>query len=122
MIAFLLLAASAVIYVVDSKGNFVATRSGVADGSGVNDNAIMPFKAGKRYRIRIINMSTLAMFHIGIDDHTMQVIEVDGTEVAPFAMEQLLGISVAQRYSVYVEAKNSSDANYGMQLYQDPVM
>lgn len=67
-------------------------------------------------------MSTLSMFHIAIDDHVMQVIEVDGTEVAPFTMEQLLGISVAQRYSVYVEAKNASDANYGMQLYQDPVM
>ncbi|KAF9962943.1 ferroxidase fet3 [Mortierella alpina] len=36
---------------------------------------------GKTYRLRIINMSALAMFHFYIDGHEVEIIEVDGVDV-----------------------------------------
>lgn len=45
---------------------------------GFNDNAALPFEPGKTYRLRVINMSALAMFWFWIDGHDLQVIEVDG--------------------------------------------
>jgi len=46
----------------------------------INDhvNATFHFKPGKTYRLRIINMSGIATFGVSIDDHEMEVIEVDG--------------------------------------------
>lgn len=38
----------------------------------------MSFEPGKTYRIRIINMASLSMFHIWMDGHDMRVIEADG--------------------------------------------
>lgn len=49
--------------------------------NGFNQNATIQFVAGIRYRLRIINMSSFAMWHIWIEDHTMQIIEVDGVDV-----------------------------------------
>lgn len=50
--------------------------------------------------------------------HTMKVIELDGIEVSPYELTHL-PISVAQRYSVYVEALNTSDTNYAFMACQD---
>jgi len=51
----------------------------------------------------------------------MQVIEMDGIDTVPTETD-MLTIAVAQRYSVYVEAKANNDANYAMMVWQDPDM
>lgn len=48
---------------------------------GFNENATLPFEAGKTYRLRVINTSALAMFWFWIDGHDLQVIEVDGVRL-----------------------------------------
>ena len=45
---------------------------------GFNENATLPFKPGKTYRLRIVNTSAFAAFFFWIDGHEMSIIEVDG--------------------------------------------
>ncbi|KAL7418969.1 ferroxidase fet3 [Cryptotrichosporon argae] len=111
---------SAVIYVA-KNASYLNTNDELSAGVGVSDNATIPFVAGKTYKLRIINMSALAMFWIGIEDHDMQIIEVDGVEIEPYAIDTLT-ISVAQRYSVLVTAKNATDRNYALMVMQDTDM
>lgn len=64
---------------------------------------------------------SFTVFHLQIKDHTMQVIEMDGIDTVPTETD-MLTIAVAQRYSVYVEAKSNADSNYAMMVWQDPDM
>lgn len=52
----------------------------------------------------------LAMFFVGIDGHDLQVIELDGVETEPFSAT-LIPLSVAQRVSVLVTARNDTEAD-----------
>ncbi|KAG8856957.1 ferroxidase fet3 [Tulasnella sp. 330] len=78
---------------------------------GFNDNATLPFEAGKTYRLRVINMSALAMFWFWIDGHQLQIIEADGVDVEAAPID-IQSISVAQRYSFLVKARNDTNANW----------
>ncbi|KAK0542740.1 ferroxidase fet3 [Tilletia horrida] len=92
---------------------------------GFNENVTLPFVPGKTYRLRIVNMAALAMFHFWIEGHDMRIIEVDGTDVQELPVEALT-ISVAQRYSVLVTARNSTTTapaqNWLMHANMDPGM
>lgn len=103
---------------------------------GFNKDASLPFKVGKRYRLRIINVSTLAMFAFWIDGHRMDIvrrphrprdlthhvqIEVDGINVETHPVD-VLSLSVAQRYSVLVTARDEADANWAIHANMDPAM
>lgn len=50
---------SAVIYFVHNN-TYYPSAEAISDGSATNNNAQLPFEAGKKYKIRIINMSALA--------------------------------------------------------------
>jgi FtsP/CotA-like multicopper oxidase with cupredoxin domain len=65
---------------------------------------------GSRYRYRIINAGAFAEFQFSVDNHTLSVIETDGTTVQPLEIHRL-SIHVAQRYSVVLSATQPS-ANY----------
>ncbi|OXC70368.1 hypothetical protein AYX13_00838 [Cryptococcus neoformans] len=108
---------SAVIYLV-KDGRYYPSAEDVANGAAVSDNLSIPFEAGKKYKIRVINMSALAMFYIALDQHNINIIEVDGVEIEPYSVDAL-PLSVAQRYSILVEAKNETDRNYAMTVMQD---
>lgn len=88
---------------------------------GFTENSTIPFEAGKLYRLRLINMSALAMFRFWIDGHQMEVIEVDGvdTEATPL---DLVTLSVAQRVSVLVRALDTTTSNYLIHANMDPDM
>ncbi|KAJ3072331.1 laccase [Podochytrium sp. JEL0797] len=58
---------------------------------------------GKRYRLRIINMSAHAAFQVSLDGHNMTVIESDGVYTNPTVVNNL-PISTSQRYSVIINA------------------
>ncbi|WVR04611.1 hypothetical protein IAU60_001622 [Kwoniella sp. DSM 27419] len=111
---------SALIYLV-KDGEYYPSAEAVSSGAATNDNLSIPFEAGKRYKIRVVNMSALSMFLIAIDQHDMQIIEVDGVEVEPYDID-VLTISVAQRYSVIVEAKSTAEVNYAMAVMQSEEM
>lgn len=61
------------------------------------------------------------MFYINFDQHDVQIIETDGVEIEPSPIDTLT-ISIGQRYSVLVTAKNSTDANYALSINQSPDM
>ncbi|RVD83944.1 uncharacterized protein DFL_005715 [Arthrobotrys flagrans] len=64
---------------------------------------------GASHRLRFINVGAFAEFEMGIDGHTVEVIEADGTSLVPSPYHKL-NINVAQRYSAIVHA-NSTDAS-----------
>lgn len=76
-------------------------------------NATIQFEPGKTYRLRFVNMAAFAMFHIWIEDHDMRVIEVDGVYTKEYTVPGI-DITTAQRVSVLVTAKNSTDKNYAI--------
>ncbi|KAF0465096.1 iron transport multicopper oxidase fet3 [Gigaspora margarita] len=80
--------------------------SGAPNGSDcVSDAPLANFKfvQGKKYRIRIINTSAFAAFIFSIDNHPMDVIEVEGMITQRRTIHRL-PINIAQRYSVIVTA------------------
>lgn len=79
------------------------------------------FVPGKVYRLRIINMSALAMFHVHIDGHEMEIIEVDGIDVERKKVTSF-PVTAAQRYSILVTAKNDTSQNYVFHADMDPSM
>ncbi|KAI9505375.1 Cupredoxin, partial [Coemansia spiralis] len=79
-------------------------------GSDLNRTKIS-MAPGKRYRLRLLNVSGTGMVRFGIEQHTMQIIEIDGvdTEMKEVNSVQL---SAGQRTSVIVTAKDSAEFNY----------
>jgi len=86
-----------------------------------NENATLPFSAGKTYRLRILNMGALGMFYFKIDGHQMSIVEVDGTDVEPLPTD-MLSLATAQRYSVLVTAKNETTQNFLFHANFEPNM
>ncbi|KAK7202939.1 hypothetical protein BZA70DRAFT_297467 [Myxozyma melibiosi] len=67
------------------------------------------FERGKRYRLRILNASAFAEITMSIDDHEMDIIEVDSTEVERYSVH-MLTIAPGQRYSTIVLADSVLEA------------
>jgi L-ascorbate oxidase len=65
--------------------------------------ASIDVEAGKTYRLRIINGASLIAINFAIANHTMMVVEADGTIVDPVEVSNL-DLSVGQRYSVLLQA------------------
>lgn len=81
----------------------------------INDsqNGTIKFEAGKTYRLRFVNVAAFAMFQIWIEDHEMRVIELDGVPTEEYTVPAI-DLTTAQRVSVLVTAKNTTDKNYAM--------
>ncbi|KIM52502.1 Ferroxidase [Scleroderma citrinum Foug A] len=95
--------------------------SPVTAAVGFNENSTLPFVAGRRYRLRVINTSALATFFFWIDGHSMQIIEADGIDVQEYPVDAL-NLAVAQRYSVLVDARNDTSSNWMIHANMDPTM
>ncbi|KAL0568315.1 ferroxidase fet3 [Marasmius crinis-equi] len=93
----------------------------VTSSVGFNENATLPFQPGKTYRLRVVNTSAFAMFYFWIDGHDMRIIEVDGTDVEE-SPTSMLSVTVAQRYSVLVTARNDSSSNWVIHANMDTDM
>ncbi|KAJ7723385.1 Fet3 protein [Mycena metata] len=107
------------------NGTYLGPKSGTSPSSGTavgfNENATLPFAPGKTYRLRIVNTSAFAMFYFWIDGHDMRVIEVDGTDVEEYPLD-LVTVTVAQRYSILVTARNDTTANWAVHANMDTNM
>ncbi|KAN0107686.1 Fet3 protein [Russula decolorans] len=116
---------SALIYFAQN-GSYLGPISGTKPSSvtshvGFNENATLPFEPGKTYRLRIVNTSAFSMFYFWIDGHDMRIIEADGTDVQESPID-ILGITVAQRYSVLVTARNDTSSNWAIHANLDTDM
>lgn len=62
------------------------------------------------HRLRFINVGAFAWFEISLDEHSLAITEVDGTDVQPYYTTQM-HLSPAQRYSTVVTTNSTtSDA------------
>jgi len=94
----------------------------VPNAALMNDtqNFTLPVESGSTYLFRIANVGAFAGQYFWIEDHSMQVVEVDGvyTEAAETDM---IYLTAAQRYSVLVTTKNTTTANFAMMASMDTV-
>ncbi|KAJ9148850.1 Iron transport multicopper oxidase FET3 [Pleurostoma richardsiae] len=74
-------------------------------------NSSFAVEPNTTYLIRLINHGAFVGQYFYIEDHTFQIVEVDGVYTEP-TEASLLYISVAQRYSILLTTKNSTDKNY----------
>ncbi|KAI9277183.1 Cupredoxin [Phascolomyces articulosus] len=84
-------------------------------------DASFDFVPGKTYRLRLINMSGFSMFYVSIDGHDLDVIEVDGVDTERETVKSVY-LTAAQRVSVLVTAKNTTDTNYYLRADMDTDM
>ncbi|KAJ1728668.1 ferroxidase fet3, partial [Coemansia biformis] len=81
--------------------------------NGVDGNLTRPlnFVPGHKYRLRLLNMSSLMWYQFSIVGHMLEVIEVDGEYTTPVAVNGI-DIGPAQRYSVLVTAHPTAKFNF----------
>ncbi|KAG1888708.1 laccase [Suillus subluteus] len=79
-------------------------------GGPESELAVINVEQGKRYRLRLVQMSCDSNVQFSIDGHQLTVIEADGQLTVPLVVDQLQ-IFVAQRYSVVLVANQPVD-NY----------
>ena len=72
--------------------------------------SMISVEKGKTYRLRIVGGATLVGVNVRIDNQKMRVVEVDGTLVLPFEVDDLT-VMPGQRFSVLVTADQDVD-NY----------
>jgi iron transport multicopper oxidase len=61
------------------------------------------------------------MFYFWIEGHDMRIIEADGTDLKE-APAKMIALTVAQRYSVLVTARNDTDHNWVIHADMDAEM
>lgn len=103
----------------------IANPSGaepVPDSSLVNETRDLSVKIepGKTYLVRMVNMGAFAAQYVWFEDHTMQIVEVDGIYTEP-AEAEMIYMTAAQRYSVLITAKNDTNANFAFVGSMDQV-
>ncbi|KAJ2327901.1 ferroxidase fet3, partial [Coemansia sp. RSA 2702] len=93
---------------------------GLINGYNGNDTEPIKFVPGKRYRIRVLSMSTTEWWKFSISGHKLKVIEADGVLSTPHMVDGL-DVAPGQRYSAIVTAHNSDEFNfiYNCTLYSD---
>ncbi|TFK86579.1 multicopper oxidase [Polyporus arcularius HHB13444] len=74
------------------------------------DLAVIKVTHGKRYRFRLVSMSCDPNYVFSIDNHDLTVIETDGINTKPLAVDSIQ-IFAAQRYSFVLNA-NQNVSNY----------
>ena len=79
-------------------------------GGDSTDLAVFTVTQGKRYRFRLVSLSCDPNFTFSIDNHTMNVIEVDAVNHTPLTVDEIQ-IFAGQRYSFVLTADQAVD-NY----------
>ncbi|OWB55293.1 oxidoreductase activity protein [[Candida] boidinii] len=73
--------------------------------------AMMYFDPEKIYRIRVINAGFFIPFEFSVDNHNITLVEADGALLEP-TTKDYIDISVAQRYSLFLNCHGEKDKNY----------
>jgi hypothetical protein len=62
------------------------------------------------YRLRIVNTGSFASIRFSVDNHSLTLVEADGTLLAPTEVAGVT-VAVAQRYSVLLHANQTGSTN-----------
>ena len=83
-------------------------------------NLTVAVEPGKTYFIRMINVGAFVGQYVWFENHTMQIVEVDGIYTEQ-AEANMIYITAAQRYSVLLTAKNDTSSNFAFVSSMDEV-
>ena len=83
-------------------------------------NLTVVVEPGKTYFIRMINVGAFAGQYVWFENHTMQIVEVDGIYTEQ-AEANMIYLTAAQRYSVLLTAKNDTSSNFAFVSSMDEV-
>jgi iron transport multicopper oxidase len=94
----------------------------IPDAALMNDTQSLKVKIepGKTYHIRMVNMGAFAGQYVWFEGHKMRIVEVDGIYVQQ-AEAEVVYLTAAQRVSVLLTTKNTTDANYAIVGSMDTV-
>ena len=87
--------------ILDVTGN---TYTYLVNGQAPESNWTGLFRPGERVRLRFINGSAMTIFDVRIPGLTMTVVQADGQNVEPVAVEEIR-MGVAETYDVIVEPR-----------------
>ena len=80
------------------------------DADEVGEYSSFHFRPDRAYRLRLVNVGSLADITFSVDGHTMTVIEADGTLVEPLRVHRI-PIAPGQRYSVILHKEPTTKAD-----------
>jgi iron transport multicopper oxidase len=84
-------------------------------------NSSLPVKPNTTYLLRLINTGAFIAQYFYIEGHTFQIVEIDGVYTNPTEADTLY-IAVAQRYSILLTTKATTDTNYAIVTVVDSVL
>lgn len=84
-------------------------------------NSSVPVKPNTTYLIHVMNVGALPSIFLWIEDHDFQIVEIDGVYTEPTTAE-ILYITAAQRYSILLKTKETTDKNFGIVSVFDQTM
>lgn len=85
-------------------------------------NLTWEVKPDTTYLLRILNIGGFVSQYFWIEDHEMEVVEVDGITVEKNSTDMIY-ITTAQRYTVLLHTKNDTSKNYAiMQKFDDTML
>lgn len=84
-------------------------------------NTSIPIQPNTTYMLRLINTGAFVAQYFYIEDHNFTIVEIDGVYVEP-AVAETLYIAAAQRYSILVTTKETTDRNYNIVTVADSVL
>ncbi|KIW13476.1 hypothetical protein PV08_08664 [Exophiala spinifera] len=84
-------------------------------------NSSLAVQPNTTYLLRIINIGAFVGQYFYIEGHTLRIVEVDGVYVDAAEADRLY-IAVAQRYSVLVTTKPTTDKNYAIVTVADQTL
>lgn len=84
-------------------------------------NSSIAVEPNTTYLIHIMNIGALPSIFMYIEDHEFEIVEIDGVYVEPQTAE-ILYVTVAQRYTVLLRTKDTTDRNYGIVSIFDQTM
>lgn len=89
----------------------------------INDKLVeqFHFENNKTYLFRFINVGLFVSQYITIQDHSLTVVEIDGTYVKPNVTDTIY-IASGQRISVLVHSKDTKDKNFALWQIMDQTM
>ncbi|KAJ9637415.1 hypothetical protein H2204_004839 [Knufia peltigerae] len=101
-------------------GNGMMSKEPVPDANLLNDtqNLQVTVTPDKTYLVRIINMGAFAGQYFWIEDHTLTIIELDGSYTQPTTAEMIY-LSSGQRCSFLLTTKSEVGRNYPFMASMD---
>ncbi|KAF2104686.1 hypothetical protein NA57DRAFT_28126, partial [Rhizodiscina lignyota] len=97
-----------------ANNTLVAGKMVAPSGGSGGEYYVAKLTPGKKHLVRFVNTGINNYFHVGLDNHKMQVVGADFVPIKPYTTDSIV-IGVGQRYDVIIDADQSVD-NYWLRI------